>query len=57
MRLTPPSVILFLISLACAVLALLPVFGVAAVTLPVSAFWLMTAAWGLLAAGALFRGL
>lgn len=57
MRLTPPSLLLFLISLACAVLALLPVLGVAVVTLPLSGFWLMTAAWGLLAAGVLFRGL
>ena len=55
MRLTPPSLLLFLISLACAVLALLPVFGIAVVTLPLSGFWLMTAAWGLLVAGVLFR--
>jgi hypothetical protein len=48
---------LFLISLACAVLALLLALGVAAVTLPVSAFWLMTVAWGLLTAGGLSRGL
>lgn len=57
MRLTPPSVILFLISAACGVLALLPMFGVAVVALPISGFWLMAAAWGLLTAGVLFRGL
>ena len=57
MRLTPPSFLLFLASLACAVLALLPVLGVAVVTLPLSGFWLMALAWGLLAAGVLFRGL
>ena len=57
MRLTPPSFLLFLASLACAVLALLPVFGLAIVSLPLSGFWLMTAAWGLLAAGVLFRGM
>ena len=44
MRSTPPSFILFLISLAYAVLALLPIFGIAIVTLPLSRFWLMTAA-------------
>lgn len=28
-----------------------PVFGIAVFVLPISEFWLMTAAWGLLAAG------
>ena len=56
MRLTAPSFIVFLISVICAVLALLPVFGIAVVTLPISTFWLMTIAWGLMAAGVLFRG-
>lgn len=55
MRLSPPTFILFLISLACAVLALLPVFGIAIITVPISGFWLMTLAWGLLTAGVLFR--
>ncbi|WP_295512723.1 hypothetical protein [uncultured Sulfitobacter sp.] len=55
MRLSPPTFILFLISLACAVLALLPVFGIAIITVPISGFWLMTLAWGLLTAGMLFR--
>ena len=57
MRLTPPSLILFLISAVCAVVALLQVFGFVAVALPVSNFWLMTTAWGLLTAGVLFRRL
>lgn len=55
MRSTPPSFILFPVSLACAVLALRPIFGIAIVTLPLSSFWLMTAARGLLVARVLFR--
>lgn len=57
MRLTAPSFIIFLISVTCAVLALLPVFGIAVVALPVSGFWMMTIAWGLMTAGVLFRGM
>ena len=56
MRLTAPTFIIFVISVVCAVLALLPFFGVAVVALPVSGFWLMTIAWGLLTVGVLFRG-
>jgi|TARA_B110000902_G_C13737043_1_gene371321 hypothetical protein len=56
MRLTAPTFIVFVISLICAVLALLPVLGVAVVAVPISGFWLMTIAWGLLLAGVLFRG-
>ena len=57
MRLTAPSFIVFLISVICAVLALLPVFGVVVVAVPISTFWLMTIAWGLMTAGVLFRGM
>lgn len=57
MRLSAPSFIIFLISVICSVLALLPVFGIAVVTLPISSFGLMTIAWSLMAAGVLFRGL
>jgi hypothetical protein len=57
MRLTAPSFIVFLLSLVCAVLALLPVFGIVLVTLPLSTFWMMTLAWAFLAAGVLFRGM
>lgn len=57
MRLTAPSFIVFLISIICAVLALLPVFGIAVVALPISTFWMMTIAWGLMTAGVLFRGM
>ena len=56
MRLTAPTFIVFVISLICAVLALLPVLGVAVVAVPISGFWLMTIAWGMLLAGVLFRG-
>jgi hypothetical protein len=56
MRLTAPTFIVFLISLICGVLALLPVLGIAVVALPISTFWLMTIAWGLLLAGVMFRG-
>lgn len=57
MRLSAPSFIVFLISIICAVLALLPIFGIAVVALPISGFWLMTIAWGLMTAGVLFRGI
>jgi len=57
MRLTPPSFIIFLISLAAGVLALLPVFGVNSVDLGIQDFWLMTIAWGALMIGVVFRGI
>lgn len=57
MRLTAPTFIVFIISLLCAVLTLLSVFGIVSVALPVSSFWMMTIAWGLLTAGVLFRGM
>ena len=57
MRLTAPSFIVFLISVVCAVLALLPVLGVVVVALPISTFWLMTLAWSFMTAGVLFRGM
>lgn len=57
MRLSAPTLINFLIALTCAVLALLPFFGIAVIALPISGFWLMTIAWGLLTAGVLFRGM
>ena len=57
MRLTAPSFIVFLLSIICAVLAFLPVFGIAVVALPISTFWMMTIAWGLMTAGVMFRGM
>lgn len=56
MRLTAPTFIIFVISVICGALSLLSVFGIAVVVLPVSAFWMMTIAWGLMTAGVLFRG-
>lgn len=57
MRLSAPTFIVFLVSIICALLALLPVFGMAVIALPISGFWLMTAAWALLTVGVLFRGI
>ena len=55
MRLTAPSFIILAISLACGIFALLRAFGVVLIPLPISGFWLMTIAWGLLVFGVLFR--
>lgn len=55
LRLSQPSFAIFLVSLICGVIALLRVFGVVAIALPVSSFWLMTAAWALMTIGVLFR--
>lgn len=57
MRLSAPSLIVFLLSIVCGVLALLPLLGITAVAVPLSSFWLMTLAWGLMTAGVLFRGM
>lgn len=57
MRLTRPSTIIFIISVVCGVLALLPVLGVAVVALPITSFWMMTIAWALMTAGVMFRGM
>ena len=55
MRLTAPGLILLSISLACGIFALLRAVGVILITLPISGFWLMTIAWGVLVFGVLFR--
>lgn len=55
LRLSQPSFAIFLVSLICGVIALLRVFGVVVIGLPVSSFWLMTAAWALMTVGVLFR--
>lgn len=57
MRLTRPSTVIFIISVVCGVLALLPVLGVAVVALPITSFWMMTIAWALMTAGVMFRGM
>lgn len=57
MRLTRPSTVIFLISVVCAVLALLPVMGIAVVAMPIASFWMMAIAWALMTAGVMFRGM
>lgn len=57
MHLRPPTLLSLLLSLICGVLALLPVFGIVLVSLPISGFWMMTIAWAFLLFGVLFRGL
>ena len=57
MRLSAPTFIVFLIATILAVIALLPVLGVGLpISLPISNFWLMTIAWGLLTAGVVLKG-
>lgn len=57
MRLSAPKFYVFVISLILAALSILPQFGVIAVNLPISGYWLLAAAWALLTAGVFFRGL
>jgi len=59
-RLTPPSTLIFLVSLVLAVLAVVSVFyHIPAIGHYVAAhrFWIVTAAYALLAAGVLVRSL
>lgn len=53
MRRSRPSLITFVISVLCALLALLPIVGINLVAVPVSSFGLMTIAWVVLLAGVL----
>ena len=53
MRRSRPSLITFVISVLCAILALLPIVGINLVAVPVSSFGLMTIAWVVLLAGVL----
>ena len=55
MRLTAPSFMFLTISLVCGIFALLRVFGIVLISLPISGFWLMTIAWGVMVFGVLFR--
>ncbi|MEM5585331.1 MULTISPECIES: hypothetical protein [unclassified Roseibium] len=57
MRLTPPSFIVFLISLALFVIAVLPLAGIAVPAVGVSTIYLLIASWAVLAAGVLFKGI
>jgi hypothetical protein len=56
MKLTAPTRIVFLVALILAVVALLAVFAVVP-ALPVQPFWIMTAAFAILAAATLLPGL
>ena len=53
MRRSRPSLTIFIASLVCAILAVLPMVGVNIIALPISSFGLMSLAWVLLAAGVL----
>ena len=57
MRLSAPKFIIFIISVVLAALSLLPMLGIVAVSLPISGYWLLAAAWGLLTAGVVFKGM
>lgn len=57
MHLSAPSFITFLLALAFAFLAFLPLMGVNVPYIGLTQFWLVAIAYLLLAAGALFRGL
>lgn len=56
MSFSAPTKVVFFISLVLAVLGLLSGFGIIG-AVPVSSFYIMTAAWGVLAAGVLFKGI
>ncbi|MGJ8622611.1 MAG: hypothetical protein ACSHW1_07525 [Yoonia sp.] len=51
MRRSRPSLTVFVISVLCAILAILPIFGISLVAVPISSFGLMTIAWVVLVAG------
>lgn len=55
MNLSAPTQIVFIIAIVIAVIALLMVFNVIAF-IPIAAFWVMTIAFVILAAGCLFKG-
>lgn len=57
MRLSPPTFIVFVVSCVLAALSVLPVLGVITVDLPISGYWLLVAAWAVLASGTLLKGL
>lgn len=55
MSLSAPTNIVFIISLVVAILGLLAGLGIFSI-IPISAFWLMTIAYGILALGCLLKG-
>lgn len=56
MNLSAPTMIVFIISLVIAILGLLAGLGIFSI-IPLSAFWLVTIAYGILAAGCLLKGI
>ena len=57
MRLSAPTFAIFVISVILAALSLLPALGIIAISLPVSGYWILAAAWGLLALGCMLKGM
>lgn len=56
MRLSAPTIIVFLISIVIAILGVLAGLGIFAI-IPISAFWLVTIAYVVLAVACLFKGI
>lgn len=56
MNLSAPTMLVFLISLVVAILGLLAGLGILAM-IPLSAFWIMTIAYVILAAACLLKGI
>ncbi len=57
MRLSPPTVIVFIISVVLALIGILPLFGVAVPSIGISATWSLAIGYMVLAAGCLFKGI
>lgn len=57
MRLTPPSMIVFLISLVLFILGVLPLAGIAIPAIGIQTVYLIAASWVVLAAGVLLKGI
>ena len=56
MNLNAPRQLFFIISLVIAILAVLSVYVAALAVIPISAFWLMTLAYVILALACIIRG-
>ncbi len=57
MRLSPPTMIVFIISVVLALIGILPLFGVAVPSIGISATWSLAIGYAVLAAGCLFKGI
>lgn len=57
MKLTPPSFLVFLISICLFAIAVLPLVGISMPKLGISTSNLLIISWSILAGGVLFRGL